>query len=302
MLDQTITGPAHGFLGGPRVPARVEAPAHDRFTLEPLSPSIGAVVGGVSLADPVDDELFALLNAALLEWKVLFFRHQELTHAGHLRFAGRWGDLESHPFFSVINDHQTEADIVRFEKDDKASGYENMWHSDVSWRAEPSLGSVLRAIEVPPVGGDTLWSDMAAAYDYLTDELKQRLEGVTAVHDWIRSFGSTMDPAVRDRLRPDFPPVEHPVVRTHPETGRKLLYVNRIFTDHLVGFDPDESAELLEFLCLQATIPEYQCRWHWEAGDVAFWDNRASQHYAVSDYAPNRRVMERITIIGDKPY
>lgn len=302
MLDQTITGPANGFLSGPRVSDREVAAAHDRFTLAPLSPTIGAVVEGVSLAEEIDDELFVLLNAALLEWKVLFFRRQEITHAEHLRFAGRWGDLESHPFFSVITDHQSEAEIVRFQKDDKVSGYENIWHSDVSWRAEPSLGSVLRAIEVPPVGGDTLWADMAAAYDHLTDELKRRLEGATAIHDWIHSFGATMDEQARDALRPDFPPVEHPVVRTHPETGRKLLYVNRIFTERLVGFDPDEGAELLDFLCLQATIPEYQCRWRWEAGDVAFWDNRASQHYAVSDYAPNRRVMERITVIGDKPY
>ena len=177
-----------------------------------------------------------------------------------------------------------------------------MWHSDVTWRECSSLGSVLHAIEVPPYGGDTLWADMGAAYDCLDDRVKEMIDGMTAVHDWINSFGRGMKAEVRDSLRSDFPAVEHPIVRTHPETGRKTLYVNRAFTQHIVGLDPDESRRLLDYLYMQASFPEYQVRFTWTPGSVAFWDNRSTQHYAVSDYYPHRRVMERITVIGDRPY
>lgn len=302
-----LIGPMGGNLPGPRIAARtpdgwIDEP-YTRFTLVPKAPLIGAVVEGVSLADPVDDGLFEELNRALLEWKVLIFRGQELEPEQHAAFAAHWGPLEHHPFYDRITgqDEEEAAEVVRFEKGADVVGFENLWHSDVSWRLEPSLGSVLRAIEVPPVGGDTLWADMAAAYDRLTDEMKERLDGLVAVHDWYTNFGLAMDPAERERLRPDFPAVEHPVVRTHPATGRRTLYVNRAFTQHIVGLDPAESEELLEFLYGQAAFPEYQCRHQWAVGDVAFWDNRATQHYACSDYWPQRRVMERITIIGDRP-
>jgi taurine dioxygenase len=152
------------------------------------------------------------------------------------------------------------------------------------------------------VGGDTLWADMAAAYDNLTPAMREFLDGKVAVHDWVQVFGWGMDEATREALRVDFPEVEHPIVRTHPETGRKTLYVNRAFTKHVVGMDPVEGEALLEFLYAQAAFPEYQCRLRWQPGDVAFWDNRSTQHYASSDYSPNRRVMERITVIGDRPY
>ena len=306
MSITSLIGPMNGHVPGPRVAARtpegwVEEP-YRRCVVAPMTPLIGAEVEGVSLADPLDDELFAELNRALLEWKVLFFRGQDIDPAQHAAFAAHWGPLESHPFYtSVTGQDEGIAEVVRFEKDDEVVGFENLWHSDVSWRAEPSLGSVLRAIEVPELGGDTLWADMAAAYDRLTDEMKDHLEGKVALHDWLPNFGLAMEPAQREELRPHFPAVEHPVVRTHPETGRKTLYVNRIFTQHIVGLEPAESEELLAFLCDQAAFPEYQCRHRWAVGDVAFWDNRATQHYASSDYWPARRVMERITVIGDRP-
>lgn len=306
MLTADLTGRLNGFGAGPRVADRVPADWTDepitRFSLTPISRLIGAVVEGVDLREPVDDELFAQLDRALLEWKVLFFRGQELTHDQHAAFARRWGPLENHPFYGRTTGIEAEPDVVRLEKDETTSGYENVWHSDVTWRMEPSLGSVLRAIEVPEMGGDTMWCDMAAAYDGLTEGMKERLAGLTAVHDWWWSFGQRMDPAKADALRGDFPPAEHPVVRTHPATGRKTLYVNRAFTQHIVGLDDAESAELLDHLYARAMIPEYQCRWRWQPGDVAFWDNRSTQHYAVSDYFPQRRVMERITIVGDKPF
>jgi taurine dioxygenase len=304
LTDQT--GLFSTYMPGPRVAARVpdgwlDLP-YTRFTVTPLAPTIGGVIDGVSLADPLDDELFAELNRALLEWKVLFFRGQDITGEQHTAFARHWGPLEAHPFIRVTVDQPDDTpQVVRFEKGPKLGGYENVWHSDVTWRECPSLGSVLRAIEVPTVGGDTLWADMAAAYDGLSDAIKERIQGLVAVHDWINTFGMAMDDTTRDDLRADFPAVEHPVVRIHPETGRKTLFVNRAFTQHIVGLPEQESAALLDILYLQASFPEHQCRFKWQPGDVAFWDNRSTQHYAASDYFPKRRVMERITVIGDRP-
>lgn len=307
----TVTADLNGLLSdyhpGPRIHSRTPEGWADepytRFEVEPLTPTIGAVIKGVSLAEDVDPELFTQLNRALLEWKVLFFRDQDITGEQHADFAAHWGPLESHPFIKLSTDQSHgKAEVVRFEKGKDLGGYENVWHSDVTWREVPSLGSVLRAIEVPDVGGDTMWSDMCAAYDGLNDATKQRIEGLVAEHDWLYSFGLSMKPDERDELRKDFPAARHPIVRTHPETGRKMLYVNRGFTQFIVDMDPQESRELLEQLWIQASFGEYQCRWKWQPGDVAFWDNRSTQHYAISDYFPNRRVMERITIIGDKPF
>jgi taurine dioxygenase len=301
-----LIGPFHGHTPGPRLAPRVPEGWDDRpytrFTVTPVAPLIGAEIGDLSLADPLDPELFQELNRALLEWKVLFFRGQDITPEQHRDFAAHWGPLEAHPFIKELVDQPGEVEVVRFEKNEVLSGYENGWHSDVTWRACPSLGSVLRAIEVPAVGGDTLWADMAAAYDNLTPAMQEFLEGKQAAHDWIHFFGLGMDPDKKAALREDFPQVEHPIVRTHPETGRKTLYVNRAFTVHVVGMERAESDALLQFLYAQAAFPEYQCRLHWRPGDVVFWDNRSTQHYAASDYAPQRRVMERITVVGDRPF
>jgi taurine dioxygenase len=188
------------------------------------------------------------------------------------------------------------------EKNDRIGGYENVWHSDVTWRLAPSLGSVLLAREVPPIGGDTLFCDMYAAYEGLGDRVRASLEGLRAVHDFTRTFGRLMSAEELEKKREEYPPAEHPVVRTHPETGRKGLYVNAAFTSHIVGMPPDESDRLLERLYAQASVPEYQCRFRWRPHSVAFWDNRAVQHYAVSDYFPSRRLMERVTIVGDTPH
>jgi taurine dioxygenase len=289
---------------GPRVasrtPAGWEARPYTRFTVEPAGTTIGAEIVGLSLAEALDAELHQQLNRALLEWKVLFFRDQHLTHEQHLAFARNWGDVEVHPF---IRKGQPEAkpEVVRLERGEAAAGRENGWHSDVTWREAPSLGSILRAVEIPPFGGDTLWADMAAAYDLLEDGVKERIDGLVAVHDWVNTFGRGMEKSVFESLRAEFPPVEHPVVRTHPETGRKTLYVNASFTTHIVGLDADESASLLAFLCHQANYPEFQTRLRWAPGTIAFWDNRSTQHYASSDYWPDVRVMERVTVAGDRP-
>jgi len=210
----------------------------------------------------------------------------------------RFGELEEHPFLPATEGH---GHVIRFEKGADVAGVENVWHSDVSWREAPSLGSVLRCVETPSAGGDTLFADMVAAYEGLPDAVKQRIEGLRAVHDFTRSFGLGLPPEELAERRRQFPPVEHPVVRTHPVTGCRILYVNAIFTSHITGLEREESDRLLDLLFRQAAVPEYQCRLRWEKDAVAFWDNRAVQHYAASDYWPERRVMERVTIVGDRP-
>jgi taurine dioxygenase len=289
---------------GPRIARRVpeglvlEPPT--RFTIAPLSPTIGAEVHGVDLAD-VDDELHAELRSALLEWKVLFFRDQNISRVQHRAFAERWGELEQHPFYKFVHPGQTDRDVVTLAKDASAAGVENEWHADITWHARPSFGAVLRAVELPELGGVTLWVDAGAAYDGLSEEVKERVEHLTAVHDWRRSFGLVMPVDAVAELAVQFPPVEHPIVRIHPETGRRTLFVNRIFTDHVVGLDADESDALLGVLYRQYDRPEYQCRFRWTPQAVAFWDNRSTLHYAASDYHPARRVMDRISIAGDRP-
>lgn len=267
------------------------------FDVEQLGATIGAEIRGVDLNE-ADDETVGELWHALLTYKVIFFRDQDLTPAGHVAFARRFGDLEVHPFIKANPDHP---ELVRFEKDASVGGFENGWHSDVSWRERPSMGTVLRAVKVPPNGGDTLFADMYAAYDGLDDKTRDRIDPMTAVHDYSRVFGHTIGPDKREEMRRRFPPVRHPVVRHHPDTGRPLLYVNRFFVDHLEDLEEEESVALIDRLSRQAELPEYQCRFHWRDGSVAFWDNRAVQHYACSDYWPEVRIMERASIVGDRP-
>ena len=280
-----------------RLQEEIEARSYNRISLQPLSATIGAEVQGVDLCKDVDDETFAEIEHAFLDYKVLFFRDQPMSAERHLLFAKRFGELEQHPFLPTGDDEQ----IVRFSKDAKTVGVENQWHSDVSWRLTPALGSMLRAREVPRVGGDTLFSDMVAAYECLSDDVKQALEGMTAIHDFAHTFGLAMRPEELEKHAKEYPPAEHPVVRTHPVTGKRLLYVNAIFTSHLVGMDREESDRTLDALFSQAAIPEFQCRFRWAKDSVALWDNRAVQHYATNDYWPQRRVMERVSMIGDQP-
>ena len=304
----TRTVPPHarvferGLIPGPRalrrLPEGVEPRPYELFELVPQGRLIGAEIRGISLAEPIGPELFAELDRALLEWKVLFFRDQPLTPAQHCAFAGLWGELEIHPFLS----HGDVPQVVRFSKGADSVGTENIWHTDVTWRERPALGSVLRAVEVPERGGDTMWADMAAAYDLLPAAVKERIDTMTAVHDFTLAFGRNLDPEQLAAKRREFPAVEHPVVRTHPVTGRRTLFVNAVFTDRIVGLPDDESEELLALLFRQATVPEYQARLRWEPNTIAFWDNRATQHYALSDYHPDVRVMERAAILGDRPY
>ncbi len=266
--------------------------------IRPLSPTIGAEVHGIDLGAVPDDGTLAEVEKAFLDHKVLFFRDQAITTAQHVEFCRHFGDLEVHPFVPHKKDFP---EVMVLLHDENRRGTENAWHSDVTWRLEPSLGSMLRAIEVPDVGGDTLFADMEAAFDALDENLKDRLRTMTAIHDFTRVFGGNKTDDELAELREKFPPAEHPVIRTHPVTGRQSIYVNVAFTSHIVGLERDESDKLLQFLYRQASIPEYQCRFRWAVDSLAFWDNRCVQHYAVSDYWPARRRMERVTIVGDRP-
>ncbi|MEW9518567.1 TauD/TfdA dioxygenase family protein [Streptomyces tubercidicus] len=295
--------PADGLYEGPRLLRRTpdgwdERP-YERFEVVPQAATIGAEIRGLDLSRPLSGELRAELNRALLEWKVLFFRGQLLSSRAQREFAGNWGDLETNPLLA----RGDSKDVVRFDKAaDAVPTFENVWHTDVTFRERPAMGAVLQLREVPPFGGDTMWADMAAAYDNLPPEIRARVNEARAVHDYLPGFARFYSPAQLAPFQQEFPPVEHPVVRRHPETGRRMLFVNASFTTQIVGLGRAESDRLLRLLFQQAQVPEFQVRWRWQPGDLAFWDNRATQHYAVNDYGAHRRVAERVAIAGDRPY
>ena len=278
------------------------ARAEHGFELEHLSPCIGTVVHGVDLSD-VDASAIASLKDLLVERKVIFFRDQDITVDAHVAFARQFGELEVHPFFETgVSRHP---EVIHLDNDRERPPYINIWHSDVTWRPEPSLGSILRARVTPDVGGDTLFANMEAAYESLDDQTKQMIEGRYAIHDneaFLRGMQKNGASAEEvDAKRREFPPQRHPIVRTHPVSGRPSIYVNRAFTRCIEDMDADESTALLDKLYSQAWLPEHQCRFKWRPNSFAFWDNRAAQHYAVADYWPQTRKMERVTIIGDRP-
>jgi len=278
----------------------------------PLTASIGAELVGVNLAHAAhDDGLFNEIRSLLLEHKVLFLRDQDIGRSDHVAFARRFGELEDHP---VAGSHPDHPGLVQIYKnpDQPLDRYENAWHTDATWREKPPLGCVLRCVECPPVGGDTIWANMVLAYERLPEHVKSEIAGLRARHSIEASFGAAMPIEKRLALKAQYPDPEHPVVREHPETGEKVLFVNA-FTTHFSNFHTPErvrygqdyspgAADLLRYLVSQAFIPEYQVRWRWQPNSMAIWDNRSTQHYAVMDYAPCHRKMERAGIVGDKPY
>jgi taurine dioxygenase len=278
----------------------------------PLTVHIGAELRNVSLAEAArSDDLFAELKALLLRHKVLFVRDQDITRAEHVALAERFGPLEDHPVAGSDPDHPG---LVRIYKDldSPPEHYENAYHCDATWRVAPPLGCVLRCVETPAVGGDTIWVNMAEAYNQLPQDIKQRIADLRARHSIEASFGANMPDEQRRALHERYPDAEHPVVRTHPETGEKVLFVNA-FTTHLVNFHTPANvrvgydyapgaSELLNYLMRQAAIPEYQVRWRWTRNSFAIWDNRCTQHYAVQDYWPAVRKMERAGVMGDQPF
>jgi taurine dioxygenase len=282
------------------------------FKVQPLTCALGAELVGLRLGDAANDEaLFGEIRRLLLVHKVLFLRDQDMSRAEHVAFARRFGELEDHPVAGSDPEHPG---LVRIYKspDAPADRYENAWHTDATWREKPPMGCVLRCVECPPVGGDTMWANMALAYDRLPNHIKLQIAPLRARHSIEATFGAAMPIEKRLALKAQFPDAEHPVVRTHPETGEKVLFVNG-FTTHFTNFHTPANvrvgqdfspggADLLRYLIMQAYIPEYQVRWRWQPNSVAIWDNRCTQHYAVMDYPPCHRKMERAGIMGDTPF
>ncbi|MBS0317260.1 MAG: TauD/TfdA family dioxygenase [Proteobacteria bacterium] len=293
-------------------PAIVRASVrHDSIKVEPLTCSLGAELSGVDLGDASrDDALFAEIHALLLKYKVLFLRDQHFSRAEHVAFARRFGPLEDHP---VAGSDPENPGLVRIYKgaDTRHLQYENAWHCDATWRECPQMGAVLRCVECPPVGGDMIWANMVEAYEKLPEHVKVQIAGLYARHSIEASFGAAMPIEKRHALKAQYPDAEHPVVRTHPETGEKVLFVNS-FATHFTNFHTAAhvrvgqdyapgGAQLLHYLISQAAIPEYQVRFRWRTMSVAIWDNRCTQHYACNDFFPAVRKLERAGIIGDRP-
>ena len=280
--------------------------------IEKLTTHVGAEVSGVNLAEAIiNDDLFDSIGHALLAHKVLFLRDQQISKAEHVAFAERFGELEDHPVAGSDPDHPGLVCIYK-DLDSPPDHYENAWHCDATWREKPPMGAVLRCLECPPVGGDTIWANMAKVYEDLPDPIKETICGLYARHSIEASFGARMETEKRHALKAQYPDAEHPVVRTHPETGEKILFVNS-FTTHFTNFHTSANvrygqdyspgaSQLLNYLIARVSIPEYQVRWRWRPNSVVIWDNRATQHYAVMDYWPAVRKMERAGIKGDKPF
>ena len=275
------------------------------LTVTPISSALGAEIDGVDLTQPLSLEQRDAIEQALLQHQVIFFKNQVITPQQQARFAANFGDLHIHPIYPNVPE-QPEVLVLDTAVTDVRDNA--VWHTDVTFLPTPAMGAVLSAKQLPAFGGDTLWASGIAAFEGLSKPLQRLLDGLTATHDFTKSFplerfGSTPEDFARwDQTRKNNPPLSHPVIRTHPVSGRKSLFVNEGFTTRINELSEAESEAILKLLFAHATRPEYTIRWRWQQTDVAFWDNRVTQHYAVDDYRPNRRVMHRATILGDAPF
>lgn len=285
-----------------QIAERTAAGATQSFEIEPIGPTIGAELHGIDFTRPLDPQTFRRLEQALWDHKVVYARNQDMTPAQHVALGRLFGELEVHPFRP--EGEFPEVLVLDNHKDNPVLSTD-VWHSDTTFRERPTKYSILRCLIIPPAGGDTLWADMCAAYEGLSADMRRLIDGLSAVHDFM-NFRKLFTKSDEDqkRLREmerKFPNPTHPVVRTIRDTGKKALYVNPQFTKQIVGMSEEESRALLAFLFEQTHIPEYQFRLRWKPGTIVFWDNRSTQHYAVNDYYPNRRRMERIAVVGDRP-
>lgn len=272
-----------------------------------LSPALGAGIEGLDLRQPLDDAATETVHAALLDHCVLFFPGQDITPDQQVAFSRQFGHVPKVPdtMFRVLDSN---AYVSVLENDESRPPTVNNWHSDYSFAAKPDFASVLRAVEVPDIGGDTIWVNMHAAYEALSDRMQRHLDGLTAVHDYMKLYERDEKKALwegerhaaMENGRLDHPPVAHPVVRTHPETKRRALFVNDSFTRHICDMSTTESRGLLEYLFRHIALPEFQIRHSWRKDTIAFWDNRCTVHYAVADYFPSYRLMHRVTVLKDE--
>lgn len=265
--------------------------------------AIGAELQAINLADGIDGDLAATLRALLNEHEVLFLRDQAISAADQKALAEVFGPLQTHPAYGTVEGFP-EVMILESTRDNPSKI--EVWHSDMTFRQHPPSVTVLRGITIPEVGGDTLFASMTAAYEGLSPGMQSYLEGLTAVHDFSHGFRESLaEPGGRERLADAVaanPPVRHPVVQTHPETGKKVLFVNALFTTHIDGLPPLESAEVLQFLWRHATLPEFTCRFSWAPDSLVLWDNRSTQHKPVNDFFPATRRLHRVVSEGDQPY
>ena len=269
--------------------------------IRPLTATLGAEVVGVDLAD-VDGSTLDAIRQAWLDHKVLVLRDQHITREEHIAFGRRFGDLEIHPFATGTLGDSGHDEIVQITSKPERLVAANTWHSDVTWREEPSMGSILRGVVIPPAGGDTCFADTAAAYERLPDDWKDRVDDKVAVHDFVKTFGRGVPPEKMEEMRATYPPARHPVIRTHPETGARGIYTNRQFTSHVEGVDDEESEAIINRLERAILDPSVQCRVRWQVDTFVMWDNRAVQHFATDDFWPETRTVERVTVVGDRPY
>ena len=271
--------------------------------IKPVAGALGAEIHGLDLSQELSEENSLRIRKLLNEYEVIFFRDQDISPARQKALALSFGPLQTHPAYTTV-DGFPEITILE-SKPDKPTRIE-AWHSDMTFREHPPMGTVLKAVVVPPRGGDTLWSSMTAAYAGLSFHMQKFLEGLTAVHDFAYGFKESLaEPGGQERLAEAVaanPPVRHPVIRTHPETGKKVIFVNSLFTTHIESLRPAESDALLQMLYTHITTVEYTCRFQWQPNSIAIWDNRSTQHKPVNDYFPAHRRLERITIDGDRPY
>ena len=269
------------------------------ITAKPIAGALGAEVSGIDLTQAMSTQQFQQLQQLLVEHQVIFFRDQDITPAQHKALAQWFGPLQSHPAYDTLADYP---EITILESTAEKPSKIEQWHTDMTFRKQPPLGTILRARIVPERGGDTLWASLGAAYDGLSDKMQSFLSQLSAVHDFAFGFRHSLaEPGGRERLAQalaDNPPVHHRVIRSHPCNGRKMIFVNRLFTTGIVGMKEKESRALLEFLYQHCESDEYSCRFQWQANSIAFWDNRSTLHKPINDYFPAHRRMERITIDG----
>lgn len=266
--------------------------------IRPVGPAVGAEILGIDLSGALPGDMLQAVRATLAERGVVFFREQALTPEQHIAFARQFGDININRFFAKMPEHPEIALVAKEKHQTRNIG--GGWHTDHSYDLAPALGSILYAREVPPMGGDTLFASMYAAYDALSDGLKHTLQGLRAVHSSRHVFGVERGDLKGRIGNPELATQDavHPVVITHPDSGRKALYVNPGFTVRFAGWTDDESRSLLDYLYRHAQKPEFTCRFQWREGSVAFWDNRSTWHYAANDYQGERRLMHRITLEG----
>jgi taurine dioxygenase len=271
--------------------------------ITPVAGALGAEIQGLDLARELTTEDGQRLRQLLNEYEVIFFRDQDITPARQKALALSFGPLQTHPAYATVEGFP---EITILESTPGKPTKIEAWHTDMTFREHPPMGTVLKSVIVPPRGGDTLWSSMTAAYAGLSLPMQQFLEGLTAVHDFAHGFRESLaEPGGQERLADAVtanPPVRHPVIRTHPETGKKVIFVNALFTTHIEGLRPAESDALLQLLFQHITTAEYTCRFQWRPHSIAIWDNRSTQHKPINDYFPAHRRLERITIDGDRPY